>query len=98
MLRCIIFFGRESGVGQNEPSKHVRCRGSFRRKRALPPPHVGVTEQSAVLALASLGLTKNQSVAEIQHVGQMARSKPAVGQLSRPKTHHGPPYEFLEAS
>jgi hypothetical protein len=33
LLRCIIFTGRRSAVGQNEPSKHVRSGGSFVRKR-----------------------------------------------------------------
>ena len=31
------FFRRESGVGQNEPSKHVRVDDSFRRKRPWLP-------------------------------------------------------------
>jgi hypothetical protein len=31
LLHCIIFSGRMSELGQNEPSKHVRSGGSFRR-------------------------------------------------------------------
>jgi hypothetical protein len=33
LLRCIIFSGRESEKGQNEPTKHVRIGGSCLRKR-----------------------------------------------------------------
>jgi hypothetical protein len=59
------------------------------------PPHAGVTEQSAVRRPSTLiGLTENQSVAEIQHMALEARSDPA----SRRKTHHGPPYALLEPS
>jgi hypothetical protein len=38
LLRCTIFSGRESGVGQKETKNHVRCHGSFRRKRPWYPP------------------------------------------------------------
>jgi hypothetical protein len=55
-------------AGQNEPSKHVRCSGSFRRKRASPPPHVGVTEQYAVPAQAGRPTWAHRG-------GQQARSK-----------------------
>jgi hypothetical protein len=41
-----------SAPGQSATPKHVSDGDSFRRKRASPPPHVGVTQQSAVLAQA----------------------------------------------
>jgi ABC transporter substrate binding protein len=37
LLRCIIFSGRESGVGQSETPKHVSVGGSFRRKQPFRP-------------------------------------------------------------
>jgi hypothetical protein len=39
-----------SAGGQSETLNHVCDGDSFRRKRASPVPHVGVTEQSAVPA------------------------------------------------
>jgi putative tryptophan/tyrosine transport system substrate-binding protein len=47
------FANARGARGQKETKKHVRCHGSFRRKRPwLPRGHVGVTEQSAVPAQA----------------------------------------------
>jgi hypothetical protein len=37
LLRCIIYSGRESAAGQNEPSKHVCDGGRFRRNRPWYP-------------------------------------------------------------
>jgi hypothetical protein len=36
LLRCMIFSGRESGVGHKGPRRHVRSDGSFSRKQPSP--------------------------------------------------------------
>jgi SAM-dependent methyltransferase len=56
-----------AATGQDEPSRHVRVGGSFRRKRASPPPHVGVTQQSAVRPARKIprDLTGRELIGEI---------------------------------
>jgi hypothetical protein len=95
------------GVSQRHQSMSATAT-AFAESGHRGPPDAGVIEQSASWRRPStlLGLTENRSVAEIQHMAQQARSKPAgaleaaeaVGWPSRHKTHHGAPYAFLEAS
>jgi hypothetical protein len=64
-------------MGQTETSKHVSDDGSFRRKRASPLPHVGVTEQSAVPAQAVAWAHREPICCRNTTYDQKARSKPA---------------------
>jgi hypothetical protein len=55
LLRRTIFFGRMTAVGQKGTKNHVRCRGSFRRKRpwrlAGPPMTLGNMRANGVRSL-----------------------------------------------